>query len=163
MTRVGVIADTHINSKKDELPKEILEAFKGVDMVIHAGDLIDLSVLDKLKRACKDVRAVYGNMDPEETRKVLPQKELIEVNGHKIGLAHGYGTPAGLVDILEKMFKDDNVDVVVFGHSHQPFNEKKGKTLYFNPGSPTDKVFAPFNSYGILEIDDKVEGKIIKI
>ena len=53
--------------------------------------------------------------------------------------------------------------MLVFGHSHQPMNEIKDGILHFNPGSPTDKIFAPFNSYGILEINDKINGKIIKI
>ena len=163
MTRIGVISDTHIQNKEGELPEGILEAFKKVDMVIHVGDLLNLSVLDKLKQVCKDVRAVAGNMDPAETKEKLPQKEIITISNHKIGIAHGYGHPAGLVDVLEKIFKDDEVDVIIFGHSHTPFNEKRGKILFFNPGSPTDKVFAPFNSYGILEINNQVEGKIVKI
>lgn len=163
MTKIGVISDTHIRDNDADVPAKVLEAFKEVDMVIHVGDLLDLSVLDKLKQVCKDVRAVAGNMDTAETKKILPEKEVIKIGKYTIGVTHGYGHPAGLIDILEKMFKDDDVDVIVFGHSHTPFNEKKGKILLFNPGSPTDKVFAPFNSYGILEINDKIEGKIIKI
>ena len=163
MTRIGVISDTHIRDNDAEVPVKVLEAFKEVDMVIHVGDLLDLSVLDKLRQVCKDVRAVAGNMDSAETKKILPTKEIIKIGKYTIGVAHGYGHPAGLVEIMEKMFKDDNVDVIVFGHSHTPCNEKKGEVLFFNPGSPTDKVFAPFNSYGILEVNDKIEGKIIKI
>jgi len=60
-------------------------------------------------------------------------------------------------------FKNDRVDLVIFGHSHKAFNEKRGDILYFNPGSPTDQIFSPFNSYGIIEINDKIEARIIKI
>jgi predicted phosphodiesterase len=68
-----------------------------------------------------------------------------------------------LLDVLAEEFKSDNVNLIIFGHSHEPLNLKKGDCLYFNPGSPTDKVFAPYNSFGIIEINDKIEARIIKI
>lgn len=161
--KIGVIADTHIPDRAKDIPKVILEDFKNVDMIIHAGDLIDLTVLDKLKTSCPDVRAVYGNMDPYEVRKKLAEKEIIEVGNYKIGVMHGYGNPHKLIDLLRQSFKNDNVDLIVFGHSHRGINEKLGNILYFNPGSPTDKIFSPYNSYGIIEINDKIEARIIKI
>ncbi|MFA5156256.1 MAG: metallophosphoesterase [Candidatus Omnitrophota bacterium] len=163
MTRIGVISDTHISNKQDELPAKIIAAFKAVDMIIHCGDILDLGVLDKLRQLCPDVRAVAGNMDSAETKEILPEKEIITVGKYKIGVAHGYGHPAGLAGAMEKIFKADAVDAIVFGHSHTPLNERRKGILFFNPGSPTDKVFAPFNSYGILEINDRIKGKIIKI
>ncbi len=162
--KIGIISDTHIaNKTTQKIPQEILEAFRGVDMIIHTGDILDLSVLDELKKVCANVKAVWGNMDPEETRKILPQKEIIKIGKYKIGIMHGYGHPGNLTDLLDKEFKADGVDIIVFGHSHSPFNEKKGNVIFFNPGSPTDKIFAPYNSYGIIEINGKIETKIIKI
>jgi len=161
--RIGVIADTHITSKTDTLPKEILEAFKNVDMIIHAGDLIDLSALEKLKQSCKNIKAVCGNMDTLEVKSKLPVKEIITVGYYKIGVTHGYGAPGTIREKITEMFKEQKVDVIIYGHSHTPFNERINNILYFNPGSPTDKIFAPYNSYGILEINDKIEAKIIKI
>lgn len=161
--KIGVISDTHISDAAESLPKEIMRAFKNVDMIIHAGDFIDSSVLDKLKSVCKDIKVVYGNMDTPEVKKNLPEKEIIKVGNFKIGLMHGYGHPSGLIDLLTNIFKDDNVDIIVFGHSHSPVNEKRGNILYFNPGSPTDKMFAAYNSYGIIEINDKIKAKIVKI
>lgn len=161
--RIGVISDTHLTEKTNSLPKEILEAFKEVDMIIHAGDLVNLTVLDKLRNACKTLVAVCGNMDPAEVKNKLKEKEVIKIGRYKIGVAHGYGHPNGLIELLTNMFKDKHVDVIIFGHSHIPFNEKRGDILYFNPGSPTDKIFSPYNSYGILEINDKITGKIIKV
>jgi predicted phosphodiesterase len=76
---------------------------------------------------------------------------------------HGYGLPNKLIDLISQIFKKDNVDLVIFGHSHSAVNEKRGNTIYFNPGSPTDKIFALHNSYGIIEINDKIEAKIIKL
>lgn len=161
--RIGVISDTHISDKAQELPEKILEGFAGVDMIVHAGDLVDLDVLKKLKSVCTVVLAVWGNMDPPEVRSQLHEKEIINVARFKIGLMHGYGAPSRLIDVLSAEFKDDKVDVIIFGHSHNPVNEKKGNVLFFNPGSATDKVFAEYNSYGILEINDKIEAKIIKL
>lgn len=161
--KIGVIADTHIPERANDIPQRILEDFKDADMIIHAGDLVDLIVLDKLKSICPNIKAVWGNMDPYEVRKEIPEKEVIEIANYKIGIMHGYGHPNKLIDLMAKTFKDDNVDLIIFGHSHSSLNEKRGNTLYFNPGSPTDKIFSPYNSYGIIEINDKIEAKIIKI
>jgi putative phosphoesterase len=161
--KIGVIADTHIPDRTRDIPQQIMENFKNADMIIHAGDLVNLSVLDKLQTVCKDIRAVYGNMDSDDVRKKLPQKQLIKVGNYNIGVMHGYGNPNKLMDFMAEQFKKDNVDLIIFGHSHYALNEKKGNILYFNPGSPTDKIFAPYNSYGLIEINDKIEAKIIKI
>lgn len=161
--RIGVIADTHIPDRAKEIPEKILEDFKKVDMVIHAGDLVDLSVIDELKSVCADVRAVWGNMDPHEVRARLPEKEIIQAGNYKIGLIHGYGSPAKLMELAAGIFKNDHVDIIIFGHAHSPVNEKKEGVIYFNPGSPTDKIYCPYNSYGIIEINDKIEAKIIKL
>jgi hypothetical protein len=161
--RIGVISDTHIPERAKAIPQKILNEFKTVDMIIHAGDLAQANVLEQLRSVCKDVRAVWGNMDPHEVRLILPQKEIIKVGKYKIGVMHGYGNPAYLLDTLKEEFKSDNVNLVIFGHSHQPFNEKKDNIWYFNPGSATDDIFAPYNSYGIIEIDDSIQTRIIKI
>jgi len=161
--KIGVIADTHISGRTSKLPDEVLAAFKDVDLIIHAGDLVDLRVLDILRGLSKDVKAVYGNMDPLRVREELPVKQVLSIGKYRVGLMHGYGNPRMLLDVLAKEFKSDNVNLIIFGHSHEPLNIKKGDCLYFNPGSPTDKVFAPYNSFGIIEINDKIEARIIKI
>ena len=161
--KIGVIADTHIPDRAGDIPQQIMENFKNADMIIHAGDLVNLSVLDKLQALCKDIRAVYGNMDSDDVRKKLPQKQLIKVGNYNIGVMHGHGNPNKLMDFMAEQFKNHNVDLLIFGHSHYALNEKKGNILYFNPGSPTDKIFAPYNSYGLIEINDKIEAKIIKL
>ena len=81
---------------------------------------------------------------------------------------HGWGAPLNLIDVLKTAFKEDNPDIIIFGHSHKPMNELIGTTLFFNPGSATDAA-AGDNSYGIIEINDRKENsgspfaKIIKI
>lgn len=161
--KIGVISDTHIPERANEIPQKILDDFKNVDMIIHAGDLVDLSVLEKLKSVCSNVKAVWGNMDPQEVRKKIPEKEILQIEKHRIGIMHGYGAPNNLVQQLSSIFKDDKVDMVIFGHAHYSVNERIGGILFFNPGSATDKIFAPYNSYGIIEINDKIEARIIKL
>jgi putative phosphoesterase len=160
--KIGVISDTHIPFAGEDLPDKIYQDFKNVDLILHAGDIVEESLLEKLNKLAKTI-AVKGNMDSHSLKKKLPVKQIIKVKKFKIGLTHGEGTPQGLVDLVKKQFEKDKVDCIVFGHSHAPLCEKRGNMLFLNPGSPTDQIFSPFNSYGILEIDDKIEGKIVRI
>lgn len=152
-TRIGVLSDTHIPIAATNLPKEVYDGLAGVDMILHAGDVVELTVLDKLSEIAP-VRAVRGNMDSAKTRSKLPDKDIINIGEISIGLIHGWGPPSGLIELVSREFK--GVDAIVFGHSHTPLIQERNGILFFNPGSSTDKVFAPFNSYGILEIENKV-------
>ena len=158
--KIGVISDTHIPKVAPELPEIIYRAFKEIDLILHAGDLITLDVLDNLMKIAP-TEAVSGNMDSWDVYNKLPKKKVIKALRFKIGLIHGWGHPKKLVDTITKEFT--GVDVIIFGHSHEPMNEKRSSILYFNPGSPTDKIFAPYNSYGILEVGKTIKGRIIKI
>lgn len=159
--KILVLSDTHIPRTAHDLPQEIYDAIEGVDMILHAGDFVEKEVFDKLS-SLRPTTAVYGNMDNSDLHRILKQKEVIEVGKIKIGLIHGYGASAEIMDKVKGEFK--NVDAIVYGHSHTPVNTTKDGILFFNPGSPTDKIFAKENSYGILEISDKkIEGKIITI
>lgn len=161
--KIGVISDTHVPDKARQIPQKILDDFKTVDMIIHAGDLVEPGVLEQLRSVCPDVRAVFGNMDPFELRARLPKKEIIQAEKFRVGVAHGYGHPDNLIDLMKKEFKNDKVDLIIFGHSHKPFNEKIDNIHYFNPGSATDEIFAPCRSYGIIEIKDNITAKIVKL
>lgn len=159
--KILVLSDTHIPRSAQDLPKEIYDAIEGVEMILHAGDFVEKDVLDKLK-SLRPTTAVYGNMDAGVLHNILNQKEIVEVGGFKIGLIHGYGASTDIINTVKSEFK--GVDAIVFGHSHKATNITKDGILFFNPGSPTDKVFADTNSYGILEVaDKKIEGKIISI
>lgn len=157
--KIGVISDTHLKCCDDRLRRIVDTYFKDVELVIHAGDLISLEVLDAF--AEKEVKAVSGNMDNEEARRALPERLLVEVEGLKVGLIHGWGQPFGLEDKLKKKF--DEIDCLVFGHTHRPCNKVKDGVLYFNPGSATDRLFTKLNTVGILEIGDGVKGKIVEV
>lgn len=161
--KIGVISDTHIPVQAQIMPRQVLECFKKTDMVIHAGDLVELNVLKELESVCPNVLAVWGNMDPCEVKEKLTEKQIIEIGKYKIGVMHGYGYPNKLIEIVQDKFKNDGVDVIIFGHSHMPLNENKEGILYFNPGSLTDRIYSLYNSYGIIEINDHIEAKIIRI
>ncbi|MDD5565963.1 MAG: metallophosphoesterase [Candidatus Omnitrophica bacterium] len=161
--KIGVIADTHIPDRADAIPDEILKEFRNVDMVIHAGDLVDVKVIQDLKRVCHNVEAVWGNMDPAEVRELLPEKKIMKIGKFRVGIMHGYGHPDKLPELLLEEFKNDQVDLVIFGHSHKPAEFVKNGIRFFNPGSVTDKLFTVFNSYGIIEINDVIKSKIIKL
>ena len=161
--KIGILSDTHLTDGSQELPQKMLEDFKNADMIIHAGDLVDYSVIDKLKKVCANVKAVYGNMDPPEVKSKLKELEIINAGRYRIGVYHGYGTPPNLIEQLSEIFKNDKIDIVIFGHSHSGLNQEKNGIIFFNPGSPTDKIYAKENTYGIIELNDKIELKLVKL
>ncbi len=161
--RIGVVSDTHIPERAEKIPQEILKEFKNMDMIIHAGDFVELQVLNQLRAVCPSVKAVWGNMDSQEIKQQLPEKEVFKVGKYRVGVMHGHGAPNNLIDLMLSNFKNDSVDLIVFGHSHQPLSETRDGIIFFNPGSPTDNVFSPTKSYGIIEINDKIETRIIKL
>jgi hypothetical protein len=173
--KIGVISDTHIPDRSEHIPQVILDAFKQVDLIVHAGDLVNLGVIDELKSVCSKVVVVVGNMDQEAVRKKCPVKQVLEILGYRVGLMHGAGPALKLLELLKDVFKEDDCDLIIFGHSHKSLNEKIGKILFFNPGSAMDPA-ARDNSYGIIELKEKsvnsglsddgqngISAKIIKI
>jgi len=150
--RIGVLSDTHADSFA-EIPDRIITTLAEVDMIIHAGDFTSKAVLDGL-RQLGEVRAVWGNMDSIELKRLLPETEFLMVGGKGIGITHGSGDPFGIKNRVSKMFND--VDIIIYGHSHQPHNEIIGGTLFLNPGRAR-------NSFGILTIDKDVKGEIVRL
>jgi putative phosphoesterase len=161
--KIGVISDTHIPSVTDKLPERVFAEFRGVDMILHAGDIVSQPVLDALGKLSA-VYAVCGNMDHLDVCKELPDKRVIEAGKFKIGLTHGFGAPGGLIDWVGSRFVDDYVDAIVFGHSHHALNEVIDGILFFNPGTATDRRFSHDLTIGMLEVDDSgIKGRIIEI
>ncbi|MFA5389362.1 MAG: metallophosphoesterase [Candidatus Omnitrophota bacterium] len=151
--KIGVISDTHLLAAGCELPAKLVRELKACGLIVHAGDLVDACVLDLLDTISAKVQAVRGNMDTENVKSRLETKKILTVEGKKICVMHGYGRPDKLVGILKNEFFSEKPDIIIFGHSHVPFNEYIDGVLFFNPGSVTDTVFAPYRSYGIIDID----------
>ncbi len=158
--KVGVISDTHIPATAPFLPPAVFEIFKNVDLILHAGDIVDLSVLDEL-RAMAPVEAVAGNMDDASGPHGLPAKKLLTLGAFRVGLIHGKWR----LDIQKEMIRKEfgRVDLIVYGHSHAPFWGRVDGTLFLNPGSPTDKRYAPYNSVAILDIGGELRAEIVKL
>jgi putative phosphoesterase len=150
--RIAVLADTHVN-RLEHLPKKIIDSLSTVDLIIHAGDFTDLELLKELKQL-REVKAVHGNMDSRELKTVLPVKEIVEIENKLIGITHGSGGPWGIEERIRKMFEPDQIDIIVYGHSHRSQNKVINDILFFNPGKATD-------SFGILTIDGGAKGEII--
>lgn len=150
--RIGVISDTHVKTI-DDVPAKILKALAEVDLIVHAGDFTERAVLDGL-RTIGRVKAVAGNMDSDELKKILPQKELFVVSRKKVGLIHGSGGSLGIVSRIRELFTD--VDLIIYGHSHEPYNQYLQGSLMFNPGRARD-------SFGLLTIDDEIKAEIIRV
>jgi len=158
--KVGVLSDTHIPYAAPGLPGAVVDIVASMDAVIHAGDFQAVSVLDRLS-SLAELYGVWGNMDPPEVRTRLAQKRILHLGGFTIGVVHGWGAPRGLEDRIATAFGDEKTDAIVYGHSHAPCNRVINGTLFFNPGSPTDKRFAAHRTMGILTLGERITGEIV--
>jgi len=161
MITIGVISDTHIPSLSQGIAKEVLTAFERADCIIHAGDVVDMSVIEELARIAP-VHAVAGNMDNPALKSQLPLKKVIEIAGVRIGITHGAGSPFGIKKRILNSFKDDNVKCIIYGHTHKSEKEIIDGILLFNPGSACDNFFNRHRSFGMLFIteDKNIEAEI---
>jgi uncharacterized protein len=160
--RIGVLSDTHIPARARALPPALFTIFDGVDLILHAGDLVEERILTELA-ALAPVEAVAGNMDSFFLHMKLGRKKVLDLGGFRIGLVHGdmgsdrSKTPQRALET----FKKDRVQCVVFGHSHQPCLQTENGVILFNPGSPTDRRREPRHSCGILTLTDTIHAEII--
>ena len=162
MITIGIVSDTHIPIRARSLPVALLQKLQGVDMILHAGDLEIIDVIHELEMIAQTT-AVRGNMDPSFLQGELEVKRVLRVGKFKIGLTHGRGAPEGLEDRIRHDFPND-IDCIVYGHSHRAVINKKDGILFVNPGSPTDTVFAPFQSFALLKVeDDCLSSEIVRL
>jgi|TARA_B100002003_G_scaffold99085_1_gene92208 putative phosphoesterase len=115
--KIGVLSDTHI-PHREKIAGKTIKLFTDVNLILHAGDLVNRAVIKELKIIAK-VEVVKGNMD--ESDSLCPIKKVLNVGKVKIGLTGGYGPPFG---IREKIIKElDELDIIVYGHFHKPYNK----------------------------------------
>ena len=160
--RIGVFSDTHLADSPEarEFLLDVVENLLApVDMILHAGDLVDPALLEVF--AGYKVHAVRGNMDPPAPQ--VPIKKVIDVNGFKIGLIHGWGPAAGLEERVHGAFRPLPLDCLVYGHSHVPVCHERHGIRFFNPGSATDRRRMSCHTVGLLEIDKTIRGTIIRL
>ncbi|RCV62702.1 hypothetical protein C5S53_17515 [Methanophagales archaeon] len=160
--KIVVLSDTHAKDLTD-LHERILDDLNSVDLIIHAGDYTSISFLDQLL-ALSDFKGVHGNMDPEEIRVKLPAEAIFVVEGFRIGVTHPAegGSPFGLAERVKTKLGDD-LDLIIYGHSHKQELKRKDDTIFFNPGSATGAFPAKYKTYGIITIADKIEVGIVTL
>ena len=158
--KIGVISDTHLDGPTAFLEKIVETYLWDAELILHAGDIHSLRVLDVF--GGREVRAVAGNRDLPDVRRRFPEKAVIEVKGFRIGLTHGWGFPLGLERRVTSLFQD--IHCLVFGHTHWPVNRKQDGLLLFNPGSLKGGLSSFWRrSIGLLSIDQDIRGEIIRV
>jgi putative phosphoesterase len=147
VARLAVISDTHLPRGGRALPAACVEQLRAADAILHAGDLMELSVLAELEAIGPPVHAVRGNVDSAVLQARLPLTRIVEIEGARIAMIHDSGPAGGRLARLERRFPE--ADAVVFGHSHVPLHEERDGFAIFNPGSPTERRRAPRHTMGI--------------
>jgi putative phosphoesterase len=148
---VVVLSDTHIRpGGSRRLPDAVYERLAGADAVLHAGDIVTADLLHELA-GFAPVHAVLGNNDLDPALAHLPEEQVVELAGVRIGMVHDSGPRPGREGRLRRRFPQ--AEVVVFGHSHIPWNAPGlDGQLLFNPGSPTERRAQPVCTYGVLDV-----------
>ena len=172
--RIALLSDTHVPAGLPELPGMLLERLDGVDRILHAGDLVRLSVVEQLA-SIAPTTAVAGNMDPPEVRARLRDRETLTLAGRTIGLAHGHQPHALQSHYIGHNYDDEAFDlfyatmaaqlpgaeVIVFGHFHRPVVKRWHEILFVNPGA----IAPPHRSatYAILDLGDELDVRIVDL
>jgi len=141
-----MVADSHVPKRARDLPAEVWDAVSSADVVLHAGDWVDVRLLDELESRAGRLVGVYGNNDHGVLRERLPEVARVEIDGVRLAVVHETGPSTGREKRCSEQFAD--VDVLVFGHSHIPWDTTTATGLrLLNPGSPTDRRRQPHCTY----------------
>lgn len=157
--KIVVMSDTHLSRLTDGFMAVCDRYCNDADLVIHLGDWERSLILDYMEQY--PLEAVSGNMDDSNIRSRLPGSRVIRVKGRRIGLAHGWGASSSLRDRLRNEF--ENVDCILFGHTHQPLQLEEDGVYWFNPGSLTAGRGGFPGSLGVLHVEERIYGEIIPV
>jgi putative phosphoesterase len=146
-------SDTHVPKRARDLPHALWAAIEAADMVLHAGDWVDVALLDRLEERSRQLVGVYGNNDHGPLRERLPEIARAEIEGIRFAVVHETGDAKGREARCAARFPD--TDVLVFGHSHIPWDTTAGTGLrLLNPGSPTDRRRQPHGTFVTATAED---------
>jgi putative phosphoesterase len=159
---VAIISDTHIPRRAKVLPPSSLEHLRAADVIVHAGDLTSMPVLEQL-RGYGEVVAVRGNADDPALQEALPEQLELDLGGRRVVVVHNGGARLGRLGRLHRRYL--GADAVIFGHSHVPVHETYADGFQiFNPGSATDRRRQPKHTMGLAECSaDGVEFTLVAL
>jgi putative phosphoesterase len=158
--RLLLLADTHVPKRARRLPDAVWDAVGSADVVVHAGDWVEPALLEELERRSRRLVGVFGNNDGAELRRRLPEVARATVGGVRFAVVHETGDAKHRERRCEQAYGD--VDVLVFGHSHIPWDTvTPGGLRLLNPGSPTDRRRQPHCTYMTLTVDDGAIGDVV--
>jgi len=144
--RLLLISDTHLPARGRALPEQVWDEVAAADVVVHAGDWVEVALLDELAARSKRLIGVYGNNDGADLRARLPEIARADLDGVRLAVIHETGAKQGREQRCDALFPD--TDVLVFGHSHIPWDTTTPAGLrLLNPGSPTDRRSQPSCTY----------------
>ena len=144
--RLLLLADTHIPRRARDLPAQVWDEVESADVVIHAGDWVEVGLLDKLADRARRLIACWGNNDGPDLRTRLPERADVTLDGLRFTVVHETGSASGREARMAQSYPE--TDVLVFGHSHIPWDTTARTGLrLLNPGSPTDRRRQPFCTY----------------
>lgn len=160
LIKAGVLSDTHLIRPDSRFKKQVKQCFQACDVIIHAGDLTDLSVLEVFHD--KTIYAVHGNMCHSEAQTRHPEQLMFSLNRFTIGLTHGAGLGQDIENALWNLFPE--ADCMIYGHTHRPVCHYQGKVLFLNPGSfqATSHHGTP-GTFAILEAGDELRARLFEI
>jgi uncharacterized protein len=159
MTRLLLIADTHVPKRARDLPAPVWDAVDAADVVFHAGDWVDVALLDALQARSTRLVACWGNNDGPELRRRIPERADVTIDGVRFTVTHETGASGGRDARMAALYPD--TDVLVFGHSHIPWDTTASTGLrLLNPGSPTDRRRQPFCTYMTAAVADGVLSEV---
>lgn len=155
--KIVVISDTHMPKKAKQLPPIVLEYLKNSDYIFHLGDWQTLDLYNELKNFAPII-GVAGNVDQAELVDFLGYEKIITLNGFQFGLVHGHqGKGRTTEERAINTFTGQNVDAILFGHSHIPLLKEYEEKILFNPGSATDKRRQSHYSFGLIDLNERLE------
>jgi len=154
-----LIADTHVPKRARDMPAVVWDEVARADVVLHAGDWVEPSLLDALEERAERLVACWGNNDGDELRRRLPERADVILGGVRFTVVHETGASGGRDARMARLYPD--TDVLVFGHSHIPWDTTAETGLrLLNPGSPTDRRRQPFCTYMTATVSDAALGEV---
>jgi uncharacterized protein len=148
-----LLADTHVPKRARDLPEQVWAEVESADVVVHAGDWVDVTLLDALESRARRLIGVYGNNDGADLRARLPEVATVELDGLRLSVVHETGARSGREQRADQRFP--GTEVLVFGHSHIPWDTTTPRGVrLLNPGSSTDRRRQPVATYMTAQVRD---------